>query len=177
VAIRYEELRKESIESAESFNTAQNIAKRLEKILNRKDVEDKIRKKDKPDTKSQEIQAIILHYCKEEGLGFESEAKGLFAEYACEHLRPDFVNLDAKILFEVERGKTHMNNMDLLDIWKCHICDQTDYLFLLIPKVRQNRRGERARQFHHTYNKLKAFFKKKNYINVDAVFLFGYGRD
>ena len=25
---------------------------------------------------------------------------------------------------EVEREKTTINNMDLLDVWKCHICEK-----------------------------------------------------
>ena len=31
---------------------------------------------------------------------------------------------------EVERGKTTTNNMDLLDIYKCHICEEANHLFL-----------------------------------------------
>jgi hypothetical protein len=33
------------------------------------------------------------------------------------------------------------------------------------------------KQFHLTKNRLAAFFRKQNYVNVDAVFLFGYGHD
>jgi len=42
-------------------------------------------------------------------------------------LRPDyFLKLDdTGILLEVERGKTTINNMDLLDFWKCHLCRNT----------------------------------------------------
>ena len=29
---------------------------------------------------------------------------------------------------EVERGKTTINNMDLLDSWKCHIYQDASYL-------------------------------------------------
>ena len=34
---------------------------------------------------------------------------------------------------EVERGKTTTNNMDLLDIYKCHICEEANHLFLFVP--------------------------------------------
>ena len=40
---------------------------------------------------------------------------------------------DTGIILEVERGKTTINNMDLLDFWKCHICAHADYLFLMVP--------------------------------------------
>lgn len=39
------------------------------------------------------------------------------------------------IILEVERGKTLMNNMDLLDMWKCHICEHARYLFSIVPKA------------------------------------------
>jgi hypothetical protein len=37
------------------------------------------------------------------------------------------------IILEVERGKTTINNMDLLEFWKCHICAHADFLFLMVP--------------------------------------------
>ena len=51
-------------------------------------------------------------------LGFTSEKKQLFSQYKVGGLRPDYYKPLSKggILFEVERGKTIANNMDLLDI-------------------------------------------------------------
>ena len=75
---------------------------------------------------------------------------------------------------EVERGKTTNNNMDLLDVWKCHICEEANYLFLLIPNVRQNGKGGKTQTFSPVVKRLHSFFIKENYINVNAIFIFGY---
>ena len=46
---------------------------------------------------------------------------------------------ESGIILEVERGKTTINNMDLLDFWKCHICSYAHGLYLLVPtELRQN---------------------------------------
>ena len=90
-------------------------------------------------SKSGEIQDIFLPKALE--LGFASEKKGVFKETAVTQLRPDyFLKIDEKhgIIMEVERGKTLANNMDLLDLWKCHICPTANYLFLIVPNIRQN---------------------------------------
>ena len=70
-------------------------------------------------------QDVILPFATKE-LGFENEKKGLFKDYKVAGLRPDYFHPTAGILLEVERGKTHMNNMDLLDMWNCHICNQAN---------------------------------------------------
>ena len=73
-------------------------------------------------------------------LGFVSESKGLFATTR----QALFVLTTSDrsttgILLEVERGKTTINNMDLLDFWKCHLCEHANYLFLMVPtELRQN---------------------------------------
>jgi hypothetical protein len=74
-----------------------------------------------PAARVRAVQAVFLEQARE--LGFKDESKGLFKEYASA-LRPDyFMPLDGTgIILEVERGKTTINNMDLLDFWKCHIC-------------------------------------------------------
>lgn len=75
---------------------------------------------------------------------------------------------------EVERGKTKANNMDLLDVWKCHICKTANCLFLIVPIVRQTEKGKSEIIFESVFKRLSVFFQLKNHINVDAVFLFGY---
>jgi hypothetical protein len=175
VPIEYIELRKAEVHSNDSFKKAQEIAERFRDFLNEEGIQNKIRQKDVCGALSTEIQEIILPCAKE--LGFESEARGKFRDYTCKDLRPDYFHSQAGILLEVERGKTRMNNMDLLDMWKCHICDSAKYLFLMIPKVRPNRKGRLVKQFHLTKSRLETFFVKQNYTNVDAVFLFGYGVD
>jgi hypothetical protein len=74
---------------------------------------------------------------------------------------------------EVERGKTIANNMDLLDIWKCHICDVANFLFLIIPNIRQTATGQNI-IFKTVERRMLTFFETENYINVDGVFLIGY---
>ena len=73
-------------------------------------------------------------------LGFRDERRGLFSAYESA-LRPDYFREvgGTGVILEVERGKTTINNMDLLDFWKCHICEHADYLFSMVPlELRQN---------------------------------------
>ena len=79
------------------------------------------------------------------------------------------------ILFEVERGKTLINNMDLLDLWKCHICREASILFLFVPRVlRQNEDDAGRRVYTAVVNRLGTFFESGNETNVRAAFIFGY---
>lgn len=109
-------------------------------------------------------------------LGFESERRRLFANYQVSRLRPDYYCRidDTGILLEVERGKTIANNMDLLDMWKCHICEWAEYLFLVVPQARPSANGKTQRHFQQVQKRLGVFFEPKNYVNVNAVHLFGY---
>jgi hypothetical protein len=78
-------------------------------------------------------------------------------------------------LLEVERGKTTINNMDLLDFWKCHICAHADYLILLVPReLRQNPTMAPRREFATVSKRLATFFEQGNYTNVRGLCLFGY---
>ncbi|ASY17045.1 hypothetical protein A1sIA79_02150 [Candidatus Planktophila versatilis] len=85
---------------------------------------------------SAKVQSVILKKMTE--LGFQSERKGLFKNMTAAGIRPDhFKPLEGGgILFEVERGKTIANNMDLPDVWKTHICSEAKHLFLMIPRIR-----------------------------------------
>ena len=74
---------------------------------------------------------------------------------------------------EVERGKTIANNMDLLDLWKCHICSNANFLFLVIPNIRQTATGRNI-IFETVERRMTTFFKSENYTNVDGVFIIGY---
>lgn len=124
---------------------------------------------------SHAIQAVILDEMIH--LGFSSEKKGLFAEYSVSGIRPDYFKpVDGGgILFEVERGKTIANNMDLLDVWKTHICKEAKHLFLLVPKVRVQASGGKQNIFNTVANRLDAFFGENTHpIDVDTVSLFGY---
>ena len=127
-----------------------------------------------PGMSSAEVQATFLPFATD--LGFTSEAKGLFLEYE-NKLRPDYFRPvgDSGILLEVERGKTTTNNMDLLDFWKCHLCEHAHYLFLLVPlALRQNDTMSPRKEFATVNKRLGAFFRPRNYTNVRGLFVFGY---
>ncbi|PZC49362.1 MAG: hypothetical protein DK304_001304 [Chloroflexi bacterium] len=80
------------------------------------------------------------------------------------------------IIIEVERGQTTQNNAALKDLWKVHICEEADYLFLLVPNIlRQNESGKvNGRPYKETVNRLSTFFEKQNYTNARGVVIFGY---
>jgi hypothetical protein len=124
--------------------------------------------------KSGDIQEILLERAL--NLGFRPERAGLFSTYSTTGLRPDYYRPvgTSGILMEVERGKTLPNNMDLLDLWKCHICHEADYLFLVVPMVRQTASGGATRMFDPVVSRLRSFFVPRNYVNVEAVFVYGY---
>jgi hypothetical protein len=123
---------------------------------------------------SHDIQDILLPKATE--MGFASERNGLFSQYRSSRIRPDYYMpvLDTGILMEVERGKILANNMDLLDVWKCHICREADYLFLVFPRVRQTGNGRNEAILERAANRVAAFFEPGNEINVQAAFLFPY---
>ena len=134
-----------------------------------------IREANQPGRSSSEIQNVFLDHARR--LGFSDESKGLFAGYVTSALRPDYYLPlgDTGVLIEVERGKTTINNMDLLDFWKCHICEHAHYLILLVPtELRQNATMAPRREFATVRNRLSSFFEEDNYTNVRGLFLFGY---
>jgi hypothetical protein len=121
-------------------------------------------------TKSQDVQSALLPCAKE--LGFKDEHKGLFGDCTTPGLRPDYylpVN-DTGILLEVEWGKTVKNNMDLLDFWKCHLCEKAHYLFLCVPKDH----AHTPKAYEYVRKRLSEFFKPGKTTNVRGLFLFGY---
>jgi len=124
--------------------------------------------------KSHQIQDIILPKCIK--LGMSSEKKGLFSSYSTAQLRPDYyIALNSSgLIMEVERGKTTTNNMDLLDIWKCHICDHADYLLLVVPIIRQTNSGGKTNIYEHVVKRISSFFQMQNYVNVKGCFIIGY---
>ena len=165
---------KDGVDEREDFQKAKEIFKKLIAFMGETDTQNRLEKTHKLHAKSGEIQNIILEKTKE--LGFASEKNGLFNNLSVKQLRPDYyLKLDNNkgIIMEVERGKTIANNMDLLDIWKCHICDEANYLFLIIPNIRQTATGQNI-IFKTVERRMLTFFETKNYTNVDGVFLIGY---
>jgi hypothetical protein len=157
-----------------TFKIVDEVAEELHRYLDEKEAQQLLLERHILGTSSAAIQEIVL--TKAHQLGFEDEKKGLFATYEVSALRPDYFRPvgDTGILLEVERGKTTTNNMDLLDLWKCHICHHASYLFLVVPKFRMGETGPGIQQFSYVRKRLAPFFEPQNYVNVEAVFLFGY---
>ena len=151
------------------------VASSVRKILTSKKIQDEISKVHVFGASSHSVQAAILPNLLE--IGFTSEKKQLFSEYKVSGLRPDFYRplLKGGILFEVERGKTIANNMDLLDVWKTHICREANHLFLLVPKIRVSKDQREAKIYPVVKNRLETFFDANvSAIDVDSIHLFGY---
>jgi hypothetical protein len=165
---------KVGIDKRKDFLEAENVFNKLVTFMSETEIQNMLADTHKLHAKSGEIQDIILGKTKE--LGFTSEKNGLFNNLSVKQLRPDYYRkLDNKsgIIMEVERGKTIANNMDLLDIWKCHICDEANFLFLIIPNIRQTATGQNI-IFKTVERRMLTFFETENYTNVDGVFLIGY---
>lgn len=172
--IEFQVLKKNNLNPEGTYAKVYEVAKELRTFISKTDIQEEIRKRHKVHATSVEIQEIIRKKLTE--MGFQSEKKGLFKEYSTSGLTPDYYLPidDTGIILEVERGGTTTNNRDLLDIWKCHICKHARYLFLIVPQERPTSKGKRTKQFMPVSNRLKTFFEPNNYVNVDAVFLFGY---
>ena len=65
--------------------------------------------------------------------------------------------------------------MDLLDFWKCHLCEHANYLFLMVPQeLRQNPTMSPRKEYAFVVKRLASFFVPGNYTNVHGLFVFGY---
>jgi hypothetical protein len=164
--------KKDGIDNRPDFLKSKETAGKMASYLSTEEIREELEELNKPGVISQKIQGIINQ--KAEKLDFKSEKKGLFKDF---QLRPDyFLDLGENkgIIMEVERGKTLVSNMALLDVWKCHICPYANFLFLIVPMIRPTEKGGRTKIFENVEKRISPFFEKENYINVDAVFLFGY---
>jgi hypothetical protein len=162
------------IESAE-FIQVRDIAYKLRAHLDTPDARLRIAEAHQPGRPSANVQAAFGEFARD--LGFRSEVKGLFSSYSTSGLRPDYyLALESTgILLEVERGKTTINNMDLLDLWKCHLCEYARYLFLLVPiALTQNVDMRPRNEYVSVCKRLATFFVERNYTNVRGLFIFGY---
>jgi hypothetical protein len=163
------------------LSDSQNLKETLEvsgqvhEILKNQKVKDSIAEVHKFGASSHTVQKSILDQV--EPLGFVSEKKGLFAAYKVSGIRPDYFKSLAGggILFEVERGKTIANNMDLLDVWKTHLCSEAKHLFLMVPNIRVTEKGGSQKIFNTVENRIETFFLDENKpIDVNSVHIFGY---
>lgn len=164
------------IEDSELKRRVDQIAESLLSHLNLDETLQSICLANQPGRSSSKVQDTFVDFAS--SLGFQSEAKGLFEGYPSSSLRPDYyMDLGGKngILIEVERGKTTINNMDLLDMWKCHLCEHANFLFLMVPKeLRQNPKMSPRKEFQTVSKRLEAFFYNGNYTNVLGLYIFGY---
>jgi hypothetical protein len=173
--VNFHVLSRVDLTSTPDFREVSKLANSVLEILNNKSVKDAIAKAHVFGASSHTIQKAILPQMLE--LGFTSEKKQLFSDYKVGGLRPDYYKPLATggILFEVERGKTIANNMDLLDIWKTHICKEANHLFLLVPNIRVSKNLNEAKIFPSVKNRIETFFSENiSAIDVDSVHLFGY---
>jgi hypothetical protein len=165
----------EHLVDSPEYRRVLSVADALHEFLQLAEVAARIVAANQPGRSSADVQSVFLAQARQ--LGFRDESKGLFGGYPSSGLRPDyFMPLgDTGILLEVERGKTTINNMDLLDFWKCHICAYADYLFLMVPiELRQNDSMSPRREFASVAKRLGSFFERRNYTNVRGLCLFGY---
>ncbi|MFC4310356.1 hypothetical protein ACFPN2_14785 [Steroidobacter flavus] len=174
MAIQFHTLSKEPSSLHAAFPKVAAIAHELRTCLDRDEAQLELKARHVFGASSHAIQEVILKDAT--ALGFQSEKKGLFGGYSVAQLRPDYYMAveDSGILLEVERGKAITNNMDLLDLWKCHICAHASFLFLVVPVERPSENQRKVKAFQDACRRLAPFFEPKNYVNVDAVFLFGY---
>lgn len=124
---------------------------------------------------SHAVDAIVAPIAR--SLGFTSQRRDLFAAYPT-RLRPDWYRplsdaRDAGILLEIERGKALTNNMDLLDLWKCHICHAAHHLLLVVPfQVRRTSTTEQV--YTRVATRLRTFVEPHNRVNVTTIGVIGY---
>jgi len=163
-------------EQSEEWKQVKDIADSLHDYLLMASTQKELNENNIPGAGSQMIEKVITPFA--ESIGFSSQKNDLFKEYKVSKLRPDYyLELsETGIIIEVERGQTTQNNAALKDLWKTHICDEADHLFLFVPVIlKQNATGRvQGRPFNETVNRLSTFFEERNYTNVRSVFIFGY---
>ena len=160
---------------SQNLRETREVSGQVREILNNQKVKDSIAEVHKFGASSHTVQKSILDQV--EPLGFVSEKKGLFAAYKVSGIRPDYFKpiVGGGILFEVERGKTIANNMDLLDVWKTHLCSEAKHLFLMVPNIRVTEKGGSQKIFNTVENRIETFFLDENKpIDVNSVHIFGY---
>jgi hypothetical protein len=175
VAESYRVFLRPGLADSQNLTETLNLSRQVFEILSNKKVKEAIADVHKFGASSHSVQKSILEQM--QSLGFVSEKKGLFASYKVSGIRPDYFKplTEGGILFEVERGKTIANNMDLLDVWKTHLCTEAKHLFLLVPKIRVTEKGGAQKIFNTVENRIETFFLSGSTpIDVHSVHIFGY---
>ena len=157
------------------YKEVERVGEALFEYIETESVMAEIEKVNLSNKSSQDVQDILLKKAVE--LGFQSEKRGLFSDISNSNLRPDYYKRieTTGIIIEVERGKTIMNNMDMLDFWKCHIFKVANHLFLFVPnELKHNLNSEPNNCFQKVSSRMAPFFEEGNYTNVHSLWLFGY---
>ena len=126
------------------------------------------------------VQSIVSTLLREH-LGFREEVVLAPSEGFITHARPDFIDAlgpGRGIIAEVERGGTTTNNHDLEDLWKTHIANDAQHLFLVVPNANWNEAGAaREHPYARVLVRLGSFFgDPRREIDVVSLHVFGYGR-
>jgi len=153
-------------EISDVVDLADKVAKHIDTTV----VAELIYNNNKKNVNSKAIQDIFILFMK--NLGFESEKNNLFKNYK---LRPDYYKRlgdNEGIILEVERGKTITNNMDIYDVWKCHICKEANHLFLFVPQSISHN----SNVYESSFKRIRSFFdaEEENFINIKSLTLLGY---
>jgi len=166
----------DKLDIQDEWSSVKEIAIGFYNYLSSPEIEYQLNANNIPGAQSQKIEEVITPYARK--IGFSSQKKGLFNKYKVSKLTPDYylsINNNG-IIIEVERGQTTQNNAALKDLWKTHICEEADYLFLFVPnELVQNKNGKIVgKPFNETINRISTFFEPNNYTNVRGVAIFGY---
>lgn len=162
-------------EGSAEYAAVCSVSDQLLAHLNTPEAQHAIFVANQPGISSAVVQATFEPFATD--LGFKNEAKGLFLDYDNKALRPDYyLPIPGNgIILEVERGKTTTNNMDLLDLWKCHVCLHADHLFLMVPQaLRHNPTMTPKKEYNSVVKRMGSFFRSGNYTNVRSLHIFGY---
>lgn len=129
---------------------------------------------------SASVQLIVSAILKDR-LGFDEEVLLTPEDGIVSRPRPDFyyrIGPGEGVIAEVERGGTVTNNHDLKDIWKAHIAQDAQHLFLIVPNSNWRESGlPRERPFLRVTHRMGAFFgDPRREIDVLTCHVFGYGR-
>lgn len=164
------------VKNTKEWQDVKIISKKFYEFLENSQTKKEIMKRNIPGARSQNIEEVITPFA--ESIGFESSKEKLFERYKVKKLVPDYyLKLNKSgIIIEVERGQTTQNNAALKDLWKTHICQEADYLFLFVPSVlKQNETGKiQGKPFNECVNRLSTFFEQPNYTNVKGLVIYGY---
>lgn len=95
--------------------------------------------------------------------------------------RPDFyysIRPGRGVIAEVERGGTVNNNHDLKDLWKAHIAENAQHLFLIVPNSNFRQDGSpREKPYARVVGRLDSFFgEPRREVDILSLHVFGYGR-